>query len=109
MGVCTLGREKTGTLLRPGPVRIKPFYYTTAGGSFLFASEIKALLAHPETGNKPDDKMLCTYLAWGVQDHCSHTMFDGILQLVPAHALVVTRDGIQSPYQYWDVKVNPED
>ena len=60
---------------------IKPFYYTTAGGSFLFASEIKALLAHPDTGNKPDDKMLCTYLAWGVQDHCSHTMFDGILQL----------------------------
>ena len=87
---------------------IKPFYYTTAGGSFLFASEIKALLAHPDTGNKPDDKMLCTYLAWGVQDHCSHTMFDGILQIAPAHALVVTRDGIQSPYQYWDVKVNPE-
>jgi len=87
---------------------IKPFYYTTAGGSFLFASEIKALLAHPEAGNKPDDKMLCTYLAWGVQDHCSRTMFDGILQIEPGHALIVTKDGIQPPFQYWDVKVNPE-
>ena len=60
---------------------IKPFYYTTAGGSFLFASEIKALLAYPAVGKMPDDKMLCTYLAWGVQDQCSRTMFDGILQI----------------------------
>jgi asparagine synthase (glutamine-hydrolysing) len=87
---------------------IKPFYYTGAGGSFLFASEIKALLAHPNAGNKPDDKMLCTYLAWGVQDHCSRTMFDGIFQIEPGHALVVTKEGIQPPFRYWDIKVNPE-
>jgi len=87
---------------------IKPFYYTTAGGSFLFASEIKALIAHPDAGKKPDDAMLCTYLAWGVQDHCSRTMFDGISQLEPGHALVVTNAGIQPPFRYWDVKVNPE-
>jgi asparagine synthase (glutamine-hydrolysing) len=87
---------------------IKPFYYTTVGGSFLFASEIKALLVHPDAGNTPDDKMLCTYLAWGVQDHCRRTMFDGILQIEPGHALIVTRDGIQPPFRYWGVKVNPE-
>jgi len=86
---------------------IKPFYYTTAGGSFLFASEIKALLAHPDAGKKPDEKMLCTYLAWGVQDHCSRTMFDGISQIEPGHAMVVTKDGIQPPFRYWEVRVNP--
>ncbi|MCX6691813.1 MAG: asparagine synthetase B, partial [Methanoregula sp.] len=48
---------------------IKPFYYTEAGGFFLFASEIKALLAHPDVGTEPDDEMLRTYLAWGVLDH----------------------------------------
>ncbi|MGD0534818.1 MAG: asparagine synthase (glutamine-hydrolyzing) [Methanoregula sp.] len=87
---------------------IKPFYYTTVGGSFLFASEIKALLVHPDAGNTPDDKMLCTYLAWGVQDHCSRTMFEGILQIEPGHALIVTREGIQPPFRYWDITVNPE-
>ncbi len=87
---------------------IKPFYYTDAGGSFLFASEIKALLAHPDTKHAADETMLCTYLAWGVQDHCNHTMFEGIYQIEPAHALVVTKDGIQSPFKYWDVEVNPE-
>ncbi len=48
------------------------------------------------------------YLAWGVLDHSERTMFDGILQLRPAHAMVVTKDGAQSPFRYWDAKVNTE-
>ncbi|MCK9580869.1 MAG: asparagine synthase (glutamine-hydrolyzing) [Methanoregula sp.] len=87
---------------------IKPFYYTTVGNSFLFASEIKALLAHPGAGTRPDDETLGTYLAWGVLDHSERTMFEGILQLSPAHAMLVTRDGPKPPYRYWNVKVNPE-
>jgi asparagine synthase (glutamine-hydrolysing) len=86
---------------------IKPFYYTEAGGSFLFASEIKALLAHPGVGKRPDDRTLETYLAWGVQDHTGRTMFEGVFQLEPAHAMVVTGDGPAAPFRYWDVTVNP--
>lgn len=85
---------------------IKPFYYTKSDGSFLFASEIKALLAHQGTGEKPDDEMLRVYLAWGVQDHCGRTMFDGIFQLPPAHAMVVRHDGKTEPFRYWDAKVS---
>ena len=85
---------------------IKPFYYTEIGGSFLFASEIKALVEHPDVGRKADDEVLGTYLAWGVQDHSARTMFDGILQLKPAHALIVTKEGTHTQYQYWDVTVN---
>ncbi len=46
---------------------VKPFYYTMAGGgSFLFASEIKALRVHPGgVGRRPNDRMLSTFLAWG--------------------------------------------
>ncbi|AGB01284.1 asparagine synthase (glutamine-hydrolyzing) [Methanoregula formicica] len=86
---------------------IKPFYYTQAGGSFLFASEIKALLSHPDAGRKPDDLMLGTFLAWGVLDHSARTMFDGISQILPAHYLVVDADGPKQPVRYWDVKVSP--
>jgi asparagine synthase (glutamine-hydrolysing) len=85
---------------------IKPFYYAEIDGSFLFASEIKALLEHPDAGRRPNDEILGTYLAWGVQDHSARTMFDGILQLEPAHALIVTKDGPHIPYQYWDVTIN---
>ena len=85
---------------------IKPFYYTKINGSFLFASEIKALIEHPDVGKTPDDEILGTYLAWGVQDHSARTMFDGILQLKPAHALIVTKEGPHTPYQYWDITIN---
>ncbi len=87
---------------------IKPFYYTEIRDTFLFASEIKALLAHPDAGKSPDDEILGTYLAWGVQDHSERTMFAGILQLRPAHALVVKRGGCEPPFQYWHVTVNSE-
>jgi asparagine synthase (glutamine-hydrolysing) len=43
---------------------IKPFYYTLVDDTFLFASEIKALLAHPGVGKSPDPTTLGTYLAW---------------------------------------------
>ena len=87
---------------------IKPFYYTTADGSFLFASEIKALLSHPAAGKEPDNEILGIYLAWGVQDHCGRTMFKGISQLPPGHAMVIGRDGKAEPFRYWDLKINPE-
>lgn len=86
---------------------IKPFYFAEADGSFLFASEIKALLAHPANGRKPDDAMLRTYLAWGVLDHTARTMFEGISQLLPAHSMIVGADGMKPMERYWSVSVNP--
>ncbi len=86
---------------------VKPFYYTVIGGSFLFASEIKALRAHPAAGEVPNDRMLLTFLAWGVADHTSETMYDGIFQLPPAHAVVVSEEGVGEPERYWDFEMNP--
>lgn len=85
---------------------VKPFYYTTAGDSFLFASEIKALRAHPAVGRRPNDRMLLTFLAWGVADHTGETMYDGVLQLRPAHFIVVSEGGVGKPQRYWDVTMN---
>ncbi|MFA4877235.1 MAG: asparagine synthase (glutamine-hydrolyzing) [Methanoregula sp.] len=99
--------EKTGTLFcARDRFGIKPFYFTTVGGSFLFASEIKALLAHPGAGTRPNVPVLGTFLAWGVQDHSGETMFEGIFQLPPAHAMKVTVSGPEAPFRYWDVKVS---
>ncbi|MCM2464708.1 asparagine synthase (glutamine-hydrolyzing) [Methanoculleus oceani] len=86
---------------------VKPFYYTVVGGSFLFASEIKALREHPEAGRRPNDRMLSTFLAWGVADHTAGTMYDGIFQLPPAHAVVVSEEGVGEQERYWDFAMNP--
>ncbi len=87
---------------------VKPFYYTLTGGSFLFASEIKALLAHPVVGRRPNDRMLAAFLAWGVADHTGETMYDGVYQLPPAHRIVITEEGAGEPERYWDLVVNPD-
>ncbi len=85
---------------------VKPFYYTLAGGSFLFASEIKALRVHPGVGRRPNDRMLSTFLAWGVADHTAETMYDGVFQLPPAHTLLVSAEGVGEPERYWDFAMN---
>ena len=85
---------------------IKPFYCTVVEGSFLFASEIKALLAHPAAGRRPDDQMLLAFLAWGDADHTERTMYDGIFQIPPAHSLVVSAGGPGKPERYWSLTMN---
>ncbi len=80
---------------------IKPFYYTEDKGSFFFASEIKAL----PINFKPNDKMVNAFLAWGMQDFCEETMFDGVYQIKPGCALMVSVDGVLK-YNYWKPTVN---
>ncbi len=101
--------EKSGTLFcARDRFGIKPFYYTLVDNTFLFASEIKALLAHPDVGKSPDPTTLGIFLAWGVLDHSERTMFDGILQLKPAHAILVGKKGVGVPFPYWNVKISSD-
>lgn len=86
---------------------IKPFYYTITDDSFLFASEIKALRAYPGVGRQPNEEMVSAFLAWGLADHTDRTMFEGVLQLLPAHYIVVGGDGITEHAAYWEVTFNP--
>lgn len=81
---------------------IKPFYYFFDGERFLFASEIKALLANPGVSRKPNDAVIYDYLAYGLLDHTEETFFTGIMQLPPAHYLIL-EDSNVSIRRYWDL------
>lgn len=85
---------------------IKPFYYTVVDDTFLFASEIKAMLAHPKVGNRPNNARLMDYLAWGVLDHTPETMFEGVFQLPPAHSMTVRKGIPEEPVPYWDLMIS---
>ena len=56
---------------------IKPFYYWTDGQTFVFGSEIKALLMHPAVRAEFDDKQLPEFLAFGYLSG-EETMFRNI-------------------------------
>ncbi len=85
---------------------IKPFYYFWNGRTFAFASEIKALLMHPEIHAELEDEVLPEYLAFGYISE-ERTLFRGIRKLMPGHHLTLDLSGGAKPFfevrPYWDV------
>jgi len=66
---------------------IKPFYYTKTESSFLFGSEIKAFVGHPEFEKKLNEQQLAHYLSFQYSP-LEDTFFKGVYKLLPAHYFV---------------------
>lgn len=86
---------------------IKPLYYASVGRTFLFGSEIKAILAYPVTPRRVSYAALSEYFTF--QNVLSDlTLFDGIRLLPPGHTLTVEPGGFTTPKlaRYWDYAFN---
>ncbi len=78
----------------------KPLYYAEIPGvGFVFASEIKAILAHPAIGRRLDPQSLARYLFYEYVP-APHSIWEGIKKLPPAHFLV-WEDGETRIERYW--------
>lgn len=85
---------------------IKPLYYTfLPSGGFAFASELKALLLHPECPRELDPFAVEEYLAFGyIPD--PRTIYRGVSKLPPAHSLLVRCEARREvPVRYWEPRV----
>jgi asparagine synthase (glutamine-hydrolysing) len=82
-------------------VGIAPLFYTFAGETLLFASEIKALLRHPGVKRAVDLIGLDQILTWP-GPVSPRTMFAGISSLPPGHTLVFSEAGTRI-HKYWDL------
>jgi asparagine synthase (glutamine-hydrolysing) len=78
---------------------VKPFYYHQRPRGIAFASEIKALLEDPLVSRRPDPRGIADFLFCG-QSLGGKTLFDGVSELQPGHALVF-EDGRTSIWPYW--------
>ncbi|MGO9403358.1 MAG: asparagine synthase (glutamine-hydrolyzing) [Terriglobales bacterium] len=81
---------------------IKPLYYKMTPERLLFASEIKAVLAHGGIRPEFNRAALPEYLAFGYLSG-EETFYDGILKLLPGHTLTVGPEGNADIRQYWDL------
>ena len=63
---------------------IKPFYYTFMGESFIFGSEIKSFLDHPEFKKELNEDALAHYLSFQYSP-TEETFFKNVYKLPPAH------------------------
>ena len=85
----------------------KPLYYTTtSSGTFVFGSELKTLLEHPDVERELNPLALDAYFTLGyVPDPLS--IFRNIHKLPPGHYLTFTK-GRVDVQQYWDFDFREE-
>jgi asparagine synthase (glutamine-hydrolysing) len=85
---------------------VKPLYYSEHGGTFVFASEIKALL-RALTPASLNHRAVSDYLTFlWVPD--PDTMFEGVFKLPPGHCATFGADGLRIR-EWWDLRFAPED
>jgi asparagine synthase (glutamine-hydrolysing) len=77
----------------------KPFYYARIGRQFVFGSELRSLVVHPDVGREIDLIALDAFLRYRyVPD--PQCILRGVRKLPPAHRLVATADG-DTQERYW--------
>lgn len=94
-------RENNQWIAARDPFGIKPLYYACTGSELLFASEIKALLVHPDIRTQRDEVALNQYLAF---QFCldERTLFAGIHKVKPGFFLSGHGAAIEQKVCYWD-------
>lgn len=85
---------------------IKPFYYSCGPNQFLFASEIKSILAADGTRRSVETEAFLNYLTFQYVPE-PMTMFQGIRKLPPGHTITVRPDGTIKLSRYWDPMFEP--
>jgi asparagine synthase (glutamine-hydrolysing) len=84
---------------------IKPLYYASAGGTLVFASELRALLASGRVERRLSPSALSSYLQFGSVAE-PETLISGVFSLPPGYFLHVTdatHPSASSPKRYWSL------
>jgi len=85
----------------------KPLFYFLDNNTFLFGSEIKAILEVSEVPREVRKESIDDYLTYGYTPS-PFTMFEGIRKLPPGHFMVYGRDGLQIT-RYWSLHYEPKE
>ncbi|HQZ83456.1 MAG TPA: asparagine synthase (glutamine-hydrolyzing) [Pyrinomonadaceae bacterium] len=84
----------------------KPLYYGVFDGKLIWASELKALIAHPSVTTELDLNALRQYLSFDYVP-APLSIYKGIYKLPAAHMLIVEKGEIKTR-RYWDVNADAE-
>ena len=87
---------------------VKPLYYTEQQDGLLFASEVKALLAHPLIKAAVNTEGLANIIAVGPSRTPGKALFQNINELRPGYAMRFSREGVRI-WQYWRLQSEHHD
>ena len=92
--------KKQRVFLARDRMGVKPLFITRAGHALLFASEIKALLAHPDVHPVLDEGGLLELFALAPARTAGKTLFSGIEELRPGECMIYSPLGTYV-HRYW--------
>ena len=84
---------------------VKPLYFFSKNNFFVFASEIKGILAHPKVKFHINQEKLREYLVLQIPMG-GDTLYDSIIKLEPGHYMIIEMGKITSEKKYWDMDYN---
>ena len=99
--ICLWDADEERLILVRDRIGVKPLYYYHRNGRFIFASEIKAILKHPDVTPDLDEAALYHYLTF-LTTPAPSTLFRDIRKLPAGHMLTIDRNGRIDVKQYWD-------
>lgn len=85
---------------------IKPLYYCNFNNTFMFSSEIKAFLEHPDFIKELNTDILSAYLCFN-STPTTETFFKGVYRLEPGHYLTY-QDGKVDIKKFFQIDISPE-
>jgi len=100
-GIAIWDNQRRELFIARDRLGVKPLYYAQTKNDFVFGSEIKAILQHPEVPARADLAGISDYLSLKYSP-APKTMFENISSLPPGHFMLVNENGIKIQ-QYWDL------
>jgi asparagine synthase (glutamine-hydrolysing) len=95
-------RQRRRLTLARDPLGVRFLYYFLSAEGAVFASEIKALLAHPAVARGHDEVAVVQYLCF-LTAPGPRTLFAGVRRVPAGSAVELTPEGGASERRYWDL------
>ena len=86
---------------------IKPLYYGLFNGTFMFGSEIKSFLEHPDFKKELNTDILSAYLCFN-STPTTETFFKGVYRLEPGHTLTYKDNKIEIN-KFFQIDITPKE
>lgn len=100
---CVYDEQSERLFLARDRFGVKPLFYTVTGTSFLFASEVKALLRHPGVRRTVDSRGMWQLLYMSPVTINGSGIFKDICEVKPGFCGYFSRNGLQL-HRYWQLE-----
>ncbi|MBR0485375.1 MAG: asparagine synthase (glutamine-hydrolyzing) [Oscillospiraceae bacterium] len=96
--------KKQRLFLARDRIGVKPLFYYQTNSGLIFASELKAILEHPDVPHEIDSNGISQILLFAPGRTPGCGVFRGMKELLPAHSAFFTKENNMQISRYWNLE-----